>query len=237
MTRRMSLAEPMASIAMDHREIERVMDRLDRAEGIDLQGRAHLRIPYRRQGVKLSLEHPGHSHSVFSVWTRNLSKGGVSVLLGTFVHPGSRCEVQLPCVDGQVQPLLGVVRWSRLIEGVIHESGIEFEDELKLELFINVATLQEHQRGAEMAAPVSDRADLLRSARELMSEIDDLVELPRLNRGREICKRLQQIGSELGWQELCEAAESAIKSLKLSGSIARSEPLLRKVQALAARMR
>lgn len=227
-----SAVRPVVPMNVADREVETLIDRLDRAERRQkaVQTRAEPRVPFRRGGVVLSLEHPGQTSTLISVWTRNISRSGVGMLLGAFVHPGTRCEIELPRDDGGKQAVFGVVQWCRLIQGIVHELGIKFEEELDLEQFINIAVLREYRYEEPVAAAAMAPADVTNTVQALLKEVDELIQLPRLSRALAVCDKLHECGEELGREELSKAAWNALTSLRATNSIARSEPALRKLR-------
>jgi hypothetical protein len=232
MNRRESLVRPVVPMNVADREVEKLIDRLDRAERRHkaVQTRAERRIPFRCGGVVLSLDHPGLSNTLISVWTRNISRSGVGVLLGAFVHPGTQCDIELPRADGGKQTVFGIVQWCRLIQGIVHELGIKFEEELDLEQFVNIAVLREHQFEEPLAAAAIVPEDLNSTVRLLLQEVEELIQLPRLSRALAVCEKLQECGEDLGREELSKAAWNALTSLRATNSVARSEPALRKLR-------
>jgi DNA-binding response OmpR family regulator len=62
--------------------------------------------------------------------TRNISRDGLSLLLGWFVYPGTPCRLQLISVRGLTFPVSGKVVRCRYLPGsaVLHEVGIAFDE-------------------------------------------------------------------------------------------------------------
>jgi hypothetical protein len=235
MNRKLEDPRPAVGMHIDDEVIGHILDKLDKIQTQEAFERGSERYQFRRRGVEVDVEHIGGTHARLRVWTRNISAGGISLLHGSFVHPGSRCEITLPLLDGQKQEVRGTVRWCRLLAGMVHELGVQFEQEWDMELFINVATLRTARDDAEARrrSGQDNRAQLIAAADALMLEIDQLIEPPNLNRAKELCRRMQQIALLLKFEELESASRLALNSLQTSGSVARSEPLLRKVQGLA----
>lgn len=232
MISRNSLSRPVVPMHVADREVEKLIDRLERAESRQkvLQSRKDPRIPFRRAGVVLSLEHPGQTSTLVAVWTRNISSSGVGILMGAFVHPGTRCQIELPRADAGTQSIWGVVQWCRLIQGIVHEVGIKFEEELDLELFINVAVLREHRIQDAVEVDAMPAKELDESVGLLLKEVDQLIQLPRLSRAMSVCEKLHECGERMRWEELSKAALHALTSLRVTNSVARSEAALRKLR-------
>ena len=115
---------------------------------------------------------------------------------------------------------------------MMHELGVQFEEELQMELFVNIAVLRDVNRKAEQNAN-AQRAILIEDAKALWLEIDHLIELPNLNRAKELCRRMQQIATLLKLDDLESASRKALNALQNTGSVARAESLLREVQSLS----
>lgn len=233
MDRRILDRKPVVGLQIDDDVIRHILDKLDKLPDGEPFERQHARYQYRRRGVEVQVEHIGGTESRLRVWTRNLSPGGISLLHGSFIHPGSRCTIALNQRNGEAQEVTGIVRWCRLLSGIVHEIGVQFEEEIPMELFVNVAMLRDEADTAAVEAKrLANRSALIEAADKLMLEIDHLIEPPNLNRAKELCRRMQQIASQLEFAELELAARMAWESLHIGGSVARSEPLLRKVQGL-----
>ncbi len=130
----------LARLRADAATLERVLDRLDGragpSNGIDL--RRHARFRYRPGRISIELlrdEPPAHAVEVV---TRNLSAGGVGVLLSQFVFAGQRCRLSLPLSQGGAELVRGQVVRCRYLPGppVLHEAGIRFDTTLVPQLFI-----------------------------------------------------------------------------------------------------
>lgn len=89
----------------------------------------HLRVIVR-------VEHPGGSNMTFAVRSRDISAMGVGFLHGSFLYPGTPCSVVLPALDGRMFSVKGTIVRCRLLQGKLHEVGVEFTDPIELQLFI-----------------------------------------------------------------------------------------------------
>lgn len=121
-----------------------LLDRLDNLALKQLKAtagtsrRAHARYRYRHRNVKMILFHSGGEHTYESVCTRNISAGGLA-----FLHQGcpkldSRCQLILPGIDRNLYPVDAVIRSCRLVEGRIHEIGVEFREPVDVEAFLGI---------------------------------------------------------------------------------------------------
>lgn len=87
--------------------------------------RAHERVEYWLREVGLEIDHPGGGVGLFLVYPREVSAGGISVIHGAFVHPHSRCKVQLTTIHGNKQLVTGRVAWCDHLRGPLHGLGIQ----------------------------------------------------------------------------------------------------------------
>lgn len=85
--------------------------------------------------VRLSVTQPGASQSRFSMVTaKDVSTGGLGVLYKGYVHPGSKCEVQLITLYGSWLNVTGTVVRCRYVDQAYHEIGICFDSEIDVTL-------------------------------------------------------------------------------------------------------
>jgi len=126
------------SVRLSSLELERVLNALDQGmfgRGTQKPNRRRPRLVFRQTSVLLTIQTYGGGTSNFLVCTRNLSKGGVSVLHGGFVHPGTGCRIVLRTLDGERHALEGKVVQCRFIEGRVHELGVKFTTLIDLGMF------------------------------------------------------------------------------------------------------
>ncbi len=102
----------------------------------DAVKRVHARWPFAQTSVSAKLIHPGGTQIELSFACRNLSRTGIGLLHNTYVHPGSRIEVALPRPSGQTEVLTGEVARCAHRQGVIHEIGVRFDEEIPLPDFV-----------------------------------------------------------------------------------------------------
>ena len=130
----MSTAAPPRSnlvrtIRLTEERLEKILDRLDvMGNSAAANKRATPRYTYRINGCVVHLQQPGDGSSTpFLVATRNLSAGGISFLHGGFVHPHSKCLVQLISAHGAWVNVTGTVLHCRYLESGIHEVALRFD--------------------------------------------------------------------------------------------------------------
>jgi hypothetical protein len=98
--------------------------------------RAHSRYRYRHREINLLLLHPGGGQTKHLVCTRNISVGGLAFLHAHALQLETNCRLILPGFDRRLYPIDGAVRSCRLIEGAIHEAGVEFREPVDIAAFI-----------------------------------------------------------------------------------------------------
>ncbi len=104
---------------------------------ISRERRQEPRVPFRlsvRLGVLLENELKGRR--TYALAPRNISCTGMSLLHGKFVYGGTNCMVGLHSLGAQIVPARGKVIWCRLITGRVHELGIQFDDPVNVDEFV-----------------------------------------------------------------------------------------------------
>ena len=109
--------------------------------------RADERLAYRVNNVAMLVVHPAGSVSRVLVCARNLSAGGLGVLHGGFLHPGTECRILLASLDGNHVVHKARVVSSRHLRGRLHEIGMQFHTRINVDQYID-----EHGRTAADAA-------------------------------------------------------------------------------------
>jgi hypothetical protein len=118
-----------------------LLSALEREEASAAQSgtRQHKRTIYHRsQGLTIRLHSQGgdSANVEYLVRPRNLSAGGMGFLHGCFVHPGTRCSINLVRLDGGVMRVAGAVVRCRCVSGRVHDVGVQFEEALAIEDFV-----------------------------------------------------------------------------------------------------
>ncbi len=116
-----------------------LLNALDRPEvGVapSKRRRSFLRWPYRREAIALDVERADGPTNRMMVATRNLSRGGVSVLHNTYLHAGTRVAITLSHpLRGPVSLRGKIVRCAHR-SGVVHEIGIAFDQPVNAREFV-----------------------------------------------------------------------------------------------------
>ncbi|MEM8738795.1 MAG: PilZ domain-containing protein [Planctomycetota bacterium] len=80
--------------------------------------------------------------AVYQVHTRNLSAGGVGFFFGGYLHPGTACHLALMDREGRGHVLGGAMRWCRHVAKTLHECGVQFDQPIDVERFLDLATAE-----------------------------------------------------------------------------------------------
>ncbi len=68
----------------------------------------------------------------FVMVPRNISRTGIGLLHGQFVYPQTKSIVHLKTLDGRLVGIKGQIVHCRMVEGRIHELGVEFATPIDL---------------------------------------------------------------------------------------------------------
>ena len=130
------------SLRIDDATIEKILNRLDLdAEAARLNRRHSPRYDYRVRSMLVEFPE-GDSHTRHAVPCRNISREGISFLLGRFVYPGTPCRVRLVSEFNYAAEPAGTVVRCRYVPGTqgVHEAGIRFISPIDIEMFHHKAT-------------------------------------------------------------------------------------------------
>jgi CheY-like chemotaxis protein len=120
-------------------EVDQVLDSLEAASESprtrDLRQGARFR--YRIQAMRLEAHLPSGETRCYLSPTRNISRLGLSALIGHFVYPGTTCGLHLATLDGRIVLARGtIVRCRYLLgTGCLHEIGIQLAQPVDLGRF------------------------------------------------------------------------------------------------------
>jgi len=99
--------------------------------------RAFTRLEYLEPYFELILEKTDHAHRrKITVASRNISRGGMSILHSNFIYPGTSISANLRKTDGETAKITGKVCRCNHRGGVVHEIGIQFDHEIIVQEFI-----------------------------------------------------------------------------------------------------
>lgn len=122
------------TVGMSGAELDRLMAELDGPLGASAdpsKKRGFVRWQFRLLGAEMRVEQSGgggaSSNATVTVACRNLSRGGMSVVHGSFIHPGSAVTMLLRSRENSMVPIRGTIVRCRHVRGMVHELGIKFD--------------------------------------------------------------------------------------------------------------
>ncbi|MFA6045265.1 MAG: PilZ domain-containing protein [Phycisphaerales bacterium] len=135
------------SLNLRGKAMESLLEMLDACERPSSR-REYSRWQFRRESIEMRLVQSGGSTNI-KVLTRNISRGGLSLLHNNFMHPLTRCEVSLPHpVRGKVLVPGRVIRCVHR-GGVVHEVGVRFDQPVDARYIADVDPLDNQFSYAE----------------------------------------------------------------------------------------
>lgn len=111
--------------------------------------RFHTRLEYHQPYLSIQLETSDRTHREITVATRNISRGGLSVLHSSYTYPGTVVRTTLDRIDGHAHNISGKVVRCEHRGGVVHEIGINFDHEIIVQEFIRpdiIDCIRTHER-------------------------------------------------------------------------------------------
>lgn len=116
------------TLRLKPKEVEELLTELNRAptsEGATM--RQHKRWALQSQRIVMTVpDKYGHRQHLLAV-PQNLSVDGMSVIVGGFMHTGTRVAVTLRRIDGRAEAISGKVVRCTHIRGHVHTLGLRFE--------------------------------------------------------------------------------------------------------------
>lgn len=116
--------------------LQPLLDELEGRRPGATRGRNHARFPFTHGSVRLTLHQPGGSAPTCEVGVRNISRAGAGLIHRAYVHPRTRCSLELTALDATTAHVPGLVVRCRHVDGLLHELGVEFESQLPLQRFL-----------------------------------------------------------------------------------------------------
>lgn len=130
-------------IRADSATVQDYLEKLDEAASAAesnhelANARETARYRYRAESVVVEVADAGGAWVRYEALPRNISRGGVCLLLGQFVYPKTECRVHLVSLYNHVQAVKGKVVRCRYVPGSgrMHEIGIQFAAPVDVGLF------------------------------------------------------------------------------------------------------
>lgn len=132
------------TLRLSQTELHKLLDYIEQNKAEDRDpDREYVRWTFRTNIVHLTVQHQSGSKVTLPVPTRNISRGGVSILHSAYIHANSPCTVQINLPGQEQQTIKGkIVRCSHLV-GRIHEIGIAFDELISTKNMLGLDPLHE----------------------------------------------------------------------------------------------
>lgn len=132
------------TLRLSSSELKSIIDKIeaDSAGHTNLE-REFVRWAYQVEAVQLVIEHGTGNRVTLPVATRNISRGGISILHSAFIHSTTPCEILLKVPGGKPAVVPGVVKRCNHITGRVHEIGIKFKSQVSLKDLLGLDPLNE----------------------------------------------------------------------------------------------
>lgn len=126
----------LVRLAPEARDVLLASLETDATDAAKRHGRKSTRHSFRGEMMPFVVMQPGGSVGAYMVLTRNLSAGGMALIHGGYLHPGTKCRMLLATTGGENVVIGGRVRRCRHIKGNLHEIGVEFNAPIVPEQFV-----------------------------------------------------------------------------------------------------
>ncbi|MBL4697908.1 MAG: response regulator [Phycisphaerales bacterium] len=134
----------MNTLHLGQHELRKLLEKFDSEQSnVSNPDREFVRWSFRVGAVELTIEHGNGGKVTIPVATRNISRGGMSILHTSFVHLKSPCEVTLKLPGGNSQIIPGKIVRCNHLQGRIHEVGIAFNEQISTKELLGLDPLNE----------------------------------------------------------------------------------------------
>lgn len=129
-------------------EIERLLGLAEaaRVRHADRARRDGPRFPARRAQAIATFTHPGGTVHTCAVVLENISSQGLGIIHAAFLHPGTRCDLIVPGVDGEGIRASGQIAWVRHLSGRFHALGVNLDAKIDPRRLVDHQTWMRHSQ-------------------------------------------------------------------------------------------
>ena len=132
------------TLRLGQHELHKLLEQFDQNQSEKpTPDREFVRWSFRVESVDLTIEHATGSKVTLPVATRNISRGGISILHSAFIHNGSSCVVTLNLPGGKKEYVSGKVVRCNHLQGRVHEIGIAFDEQISTKDLLGLDPLNE----------------------------------------------------------------------------------------------
>lgn len=132
------------TLRLSPRELHKLLETVEKRDGENKSpDREFVRWSYRVESVNLVIEHNSGNKINLPVATRNISRGGISILHSAYMHTGTPCELLLRLPGGEALSVRGTVRRCAHLIGRVHEIGVQFSHQISTKDLLGLDPLNE----------------------------------------------------------------------------------------------
>lgn len=132
------------TLRIGKRELNQFLEQIEQSSsGWNNPDREFVRAQYRLESVQLVIEHGSGNQVTLSVATRNISRGGISILHSAYIHADTPCEIILSLPEGTKQRVAGKVMRCSHLTGRVHDVGIKFNEQISTRDLLGLDPLNE----------------------------------------------------------------------------------------------
>ncbi|MFI4860469.1 MAG: hypothetical protein ACIAXF_07295 [Phycisphaerales bacterium JB063] len=93
--------------------------------------------------IVIHVAQPGGSTTRLIARSHDLSPNGLGFIHGMYLHPNSSCICWLRHASLGLTPIGGTIRWCRHITGVVHMSGVQLDDTIKVSDYLTCPIMED----------------------------------------------------------------------------------------------
>lgn len=132
------------TLRLSQRELHSFLEQIEQSDNNwSKPNREFVRSSYRVESVELIIEHGSGNRATLPVATRNISRGGISILHSAYIHANNPCEIVLKMPGGKRQHIAGTVVRCTHLSGRIHDVGIRFKEQISIKDLLGLDPLNE----------------------------------------------------------------------------------------------
>lgn len=132
------------TLRLGQHDLHALLEQFDQSQTVNNHpDREFVRWSYRVMAVDLIIEQSAGSKVTLPVATRNISKGGISILHSAYIHEGTPCVINLKLPGKVTQSIPGKVVRCAHATGRVHEVGIAFSAQISTKDLLGLDPLSE----------------------------------------------------------------------------------------------
>ena len=126
------------AIRLNEKDQQSILHKLNATGGSNQSNelRAEDRLTYTANAVIVQMKHPGGNIATYKVRPRNLSRGGIGFLHGSFCYNDTPCTITLRTIENDKTEVQGAVVRCVHVQGNVHEVGVKFDEPIELYRYV-----------------------------------------------------------------------------------------------------